>query len=142
MDLYRALVTLARRDHVEPSPLEPIADVALLVARRDAGRAGRDPHLHEVDLLGRRGVHLRLGDARVRRHALREAGIDLGLIALGVAVSEQSGDHRRDDLHVTMRVSPESLSGRHPVLIRDDEQPVLSVGWVVVRSEAEAVPAV
>ena len=68
---------------------------ALLIARWGTELVGSDPHLDEVDRLGRT-VHidsvavvaLRMHDARACAHPLRQAGIDQPRVAVGVFVNE------------------------------------------------------
>ena len=129
----------ARRDRHEAAPVEFGVDVELLVAGVERLRVGRHPHLHEVDVGARAGVHLRVPDAGPRGHALGEAGIELTRVALGVGVLEPPIEHPRHDLHVAVGVGREAGAGPHDVVVVDEEQPVPDVGRIVVVAEAEAV---
>ena len=142
VDRDRAVVSLARRDRPQPALVELGVDVALLVTGRDAVGVGRHPHLDEVHVLDGGRVLLRVPDAGSRAHALREAGVELAVIALGVVVHEPALEHPGDDLHVLVRVSAEAGAGLHAVVVRDEQQAVVRVGRVVVVPEAEAMAAV
>jgi hypothetical protein len=68
---------------------------ALLIARWGTELVGSDPHLDEVDRLGRTVridsvavVALRVHDARACAHPLRQPGIDQPRVAVGVFVNE------------------------------------------------------
>ena len=144
VDRDRTLVPLARRHHHEAAAGERVVEVSLLVARLDAVRVGEHPHLHEMHVGGRAGVHLRVADARARAHPLGEAGVDhaVGAGAGAVAVAELAVEHPGHDLHVAVAVRPESATGADGVVVVDDQEPVTDVARVVVRPEAEAVPGV
>ena len=117
-------------------------DVALLVPGLDPGGVGRHPHLHEVDRLRARRVHLRVPDAGARAHPLGEPGVDHTLVALGIPMQQLAVEHPGDDLHVAVRVRGEAGAARDAVVVGDDEQPVAHVSRVEVAAEAEAVAGV
>ena len=127
VDRDRALVSLARRDDDEAAAGERVVEVALLVARLDALRVGEHPHLHEVDVGGRAGVHLRVADAAARAHALREAGVDHAVGAGAVAVRELAASTQ-----VTISMSrwpcvPKPPPAADDVVVVDDQEPVAGV---------------
>ena len=81
-------------------------------------------------------------DAGAGAHPLREARVQLAVIAFGVAVLEPAREDPRDDLHVPVEVRREPLGGRHAIVVAHEQQTVMRVGGVVVAAEAEAVAAV
>jgi hypothetical protein len=132
VDRDRALVALARGHDDQAATAERVVEIALLVARSDAGGVGQHPHLHEVHVGGRAGVHLRVADPAPRAHALRQPGVDDAIGAGAVTVRELALQHPGDDLHVAVRVRAEPSARAHDVVVVDDQQPVPRVVGVVV----------
>ena len=55
---------------------------------------------------------------------------------------EPAVEHPRDDLHVAVRMQPETGAGCDDVVVVHEEEPVVRVRRVVVIREAEAVPRI
>src|SRR5262249_28904883 len=142
MDGVRAVAAPTRRDRSEAALVQRAVDIALFVARRDSLGVGRNPHLDEVHLFGRRRVYLRVLDAGSRAHPLREAGIELTVVAFGVAMLQAAGQDPGHDLHVAVEVRREPGRRRNAIVVVHEQQTMMRVRGVVVATEAEAVPAV
>ena len=126
-------------DGDEPAPVELGVDVELLVGGIDRLRVGQYPHLHEMHVAVAARVHLRVPDAPPGAHPLGQPRIDEALVSGGVLVLELAVEDPGDDLHVAVGMRGEARPGPHPVVVADQQQPVVGVLGVVVPGEAEAV---
>src|SRR5208337_2233280 len=116
MDLQRAVATRVRRDEAQLS-LGAIAQSLLLVAGLDSSRLGQNPNLQKMQRLRWRRIELAMGDAGSRRHPLHIAGRNHAAGAEAVAMLDRPLQHIRDDLHIAMRMSAESLPWRDVVIV-------------------------
>ena len=142
MKVDGAGVTTSGCDRDQSTFAQRVVHIELLVAGLDAGRVGHHPHLDEVHGVLGAVVHFGVHDPGPGAHALSEPGVEHAVVAGGVTMGEFAIQHPGDDLHVSMPVRAEAGSWGDPVVVRDDQEAVADVCWVVMWAEAEAVSRV
>src|SRR5215468_5647032 len=78
-------------------------------------------------------------DTRACTHALNFARPDDRAGAHAVFMLQRAFKNVGDDLHITMRMSSESLCRRNAVFVDDTECPKSHVMWIVISVERECV---
>src|SRR5580693_6357388 len=108
----------------------------LLVAGLEAGRAGLDPDLQQVNFL-RRVIELALRHAGTRAQPLHAARTDDRDIAEGILVLDLARQHIRQYLDVALRLVLVAFAGPDAVLVQDTQRPELLVPRIVIIAKRE-----
>ena len=81
-------------------------------------------------------------DAPARAHQLNLAGLELPPVAHAVLVLQRAFQHVAEDLHVAVRMRPEALPRRNPVVVDDAQGAEAHVRRVIIVREGEGVISV
>src|SRR5581483_4263245 len=131
-----------RSDQPQLAALLGFAEKLLVVCRLVAELVGKHPDLVQVHRLRLRRIELAVRHSGSRAHVLHVARLDHRPVPHAVLVLQRSFEHVRDDLHVAVRVRPESAAARNPVVVHYPQRPELLVVGIVVIRERERVPRV
>jgi hypothetical protein len=103
------------------------------------GLVGKDTHLDELRLVGRRVVPLRVLGARGERHPLRAARLQHAFVAQTVGVFEVAGHHVGDAFDVAVGIHWPDGGGHDRVVVGHSHRADAHVCGLAVLVEAEVL---
>src|SRR5437879_2947575 len=113
MDGQGAYGTIGRGDQTKPATLLLLTQSKLLVTRLQPLALRQQPDLVEMDPFLIRRVELAVADAGASGHALQFARPYDRAVAHAVFVLQRPFEDIGNDLHVSVAVHPEPLTGLH-----------------------------
>src|ERR1700733_14473299 len=95
-----------------------------------------------MDRFGLRAVELRVRNARAGSHPLQLSGANYCARADAVLVFEGAREHPRKNLHVAVRMRPESGARRDAILVNYPQRAKAHEAPIVIITEGKRVPTV